>query len=243
MCRVPPPRKDADLAKLEWAPERIAPSKLQPSRTMMLRSLVGKQRAILVSGKQLAFSTLVRRQSPSSSSAALSWFDHRAGATYQYKKQARYYSPMTEEEEEAEKNRVAALSGFKKDQELRKLNREILKLTMLRGINTGELYSFRGRYKTLASDYALPMFLWYGFCWAGSFAALWGLTEIGGMDAMAVLAKADMYTGWNVASKVDPTYGKIGIILLLNELLEPVRFPVVVLTVKPLIDNFFPPKV
>lgn len=68
-------------------------------------------------------------------------------------KQHRFYSPMTKEEEEAEKERVSKLSDFKKEQELRKLNREIMKLNMLKGINTGELYTFRGRYKMLLSDY------------------------------------------------------------------------------------------
>jgi hypothetical protein len=51
----------------------------------------------------------------------------------------RFYTPMTPEEEEKEKARVLYLSPEEKDQELRKLNREISRLEKLKGINTGEL--------------------------------------------------------------------------------------------------------
>ena len=51
----------------------------------------------------------------------------------------RHYTPMTSAEEDAEKKRVAGLSDFKKEQELRQLNREIMRLKHLRGINTGEV--------------------------------------------------------------------------------------------------------
>lgn len=67
---------------------------------------------------------------------------------------------MTKEEQEQEKGRVASLSSFQKDQELRKLNRELARLEMLRGINTGELYTWSGRYKALARDYGLPLVAW-----------------------------------------------------------------------------------
>ena len=53
--------------------------------------------------------------------------------------QIRWYTPMTKGEEEKEKARVSHLTTEEKDEELRKLNREIAKLEMLRGINNGEL--------------------------------------------------------------------------------------------------------
>jgi hypothetical protein len=55
----------------------------------------------------------------------------------------RHYSPMTKEEEEAEKQRVSKLSDYQKEMELRDLDRQIAKLNMLRGINNGELYTMR----------------------------------------------------------------------------------------------------
>jgi hypothetical protein len=54
---------------------------------------------------------------------------------------------MTEQEEEKEKARVAHVSPEEKDQELRALNRQLVRLERLRGINTGELYTWSGRYK------------------------------------------------------------------------------------------------
>lgn len=150
---------------------------------------------------------------------------------------------MTKEEEEAEKERVSKLSDFKKEQELRKLNREIMKLNMLKGINTGELYTVRGRYKMLLSDYGLPMMAWYAACWMTSGVLLFGALTVGGLDATAVLAKADAYTGLDWSSRVDPQLGMLGITVVLNEMLEPVRLPFVVFTVKPVMDRFFPPKV
>jgi hypothetical protein len=61
--------------------------------------------------------------------------------------QRRHYTPMTEEEEKQEKQRVAGLTAFQKDQELRQLNRQIARLEKMKGINTGELYTWSGRYK------------------------------------------------------------------------------------------------
>ena len=118
-----------------------------------------------------------------------------------------------------------------------------MKLTMLKGINTGELYTIRGKYKILLNEYGLPMMGWYAAMWLASGVAVFALAEVGGMDAMAVLAKADSFTGLDMCSRVDPTLGKIGIVIILNEMLEPVRLPFVVLTVKPVMDRLFPPKV
>jgi len=84
---------------------------------------------------------------------------------------------------------------------------------------------------------------WYAVCWVSTGVAVYGLATIGGMDAMAVLNKADVYTNLNMASRVDPEMGKLGIVLLLNEMLEPIRLPFVVLTVRPVVDRLFPPKV
>ena len=157
--------------------------------------------------------------------------------------QLRHYTPLSTEEEEAEKTRVAGLSDFKKEQELKQLNREIMKLTRLRGINTGELYTIRGKYKMLLSEYGMPMMGWYAVCWLSTGAIVYGLATVGGMDAMAVLHKLDYYTNLNMAARVDPELGKLGIVLILNEMLEPIRLPFVVLTVRPVFDKIFPPKV
>lgn len=154
----------------------------------------------------------------------------------------RWYTPMSKEEEEKEKARVAHLSPEEKDQELRQLNREIAKLESLKGINTGELYTWSGKYKALMRDYGFPLFVYYWCVWSATGVCMYLAIDVGGLDAMALLAKIDANLGWKLTEMVDPQYGKIGLALLLNEVLEPVRLPFVITTLKPAIDTFSPPK-
>ena len=156
--------------------------------------------------------------------------------------QHRCYTPLTTQEEEEEKQRVSNLTDFAKEQELRKLNREIAKLEMLRGINTGELYTWTGKYKALARDYGFPLVAWYWSCWGLTAVACWAAIELGGIDAMAMVARVDAYTGWELTSRLDPNLGKLGLVLVVNELIEPLRLPLVIVTVKPVMDRIFPPK-
>jgi len=62
--------------------------------------------------------------------------------------------------------------------------------------------------------------------------------EAGGVDAIAILAKVDSLTGFEISTKVDPTLGAIGLALGINECLEPIRLPLVVLTTKPVVNLF-----
>jgi hypothetical protein len=59
---------------------------------------------------------------------------------------------------------------------------------------------------------------------------------------MAVLGKFDNFTGWSLTEKVDPALGKIGLALVINELLESIRLPFVVATLKPVMETVSPPK-
>lgn len=149
---------------------------------------------------------------------------------------------MTKEEEEQEKQRVASLSEFAKEQELRKLNRDIARLQMLHGINTGELYTWTGRYKNLARDYGFPLVAWYWSIWGLTAVGCYAAIELFGVDAMTIIANVDARTGWDLVSKIDPNLGKLGLVLVVNELIEPLRLPVVIVTVKPVMDQLFPPK-
>jgi hypothetical protein len=154
----------------------------------------------------------------------------------------RHFTPMSKSEEEEEKERVKQLTPFQKDQELRKHNREIATLEMQKGINTGELYTWTGKYKALARDYGFPLVAWYWAVWGSTCVVCYTAIHVGGVDAMALLAQIDMRTGFDLVSKVDPSVGKIGLAVIVNELVEPVRLPLVIVTVKPVMDQFFPPK-
>mmetsp|Transcript_24063 Transcript_24063/g.66696 ORF Transcript_24063/g.66696 Transcript_24063/m.66696 type:complete len:234 (-) Transcript_24063:1239-1940(-) len=154
----------------------------------------------------------------------------------------RWYTPVTKEDEEIEKARVSHLSPEAKEEELRKLNREIAKLETLRGINTGELYTWTGRYKALVKNYGLPLFVYYWSLWVTMGGIVYLGIDFGGLDAIALLERIDANTGWAVSDKVDPQLGKMGVALILNECLEPVRVPFVVVTLKPVMDIVSPPK-
>mmetsp|Transcript_3891 Transcript_3891/g.10188 ORF Transcript_3891/g.10188 Transcript_3891/m.10188 type:complete len:227 (+) Transcript_3891:63-743(+) len=154
----------------------------------------------------------------------------------------RWYTPMTKEEEEIEKARVSHLSPEEKESELRNLNREIAKLETIRGINTGELYTWSGRYKSLVKNYGFPLFVYYWTLWATMGGIVYLGIDFGGLDAMALLDRIDTTLGWSVSDKVDPQLGKMGVALILNECLEPVRLPLVVVTLKPVMEIVSPPK-
>jgi hypothetical protein len=154
----------------------------------------------------------------------------------------RCYTPITPDEEEKEKARVASLTPFQKDQELRRYNREIARLEALKGINTGERYTWSGRYKALARDYGMPLVVWYWAVWGVTFVGCFTAISVGGVDAMALVAKADAMTGWDLVSKIDPSLGRIGLAVVVNEMVEPLRLPMVIVTVKPVMDQIFPPK-
>jgi hypothetical protein len=139
--------------------------------------------------------------------------DSRIGsfaASQQQQQHRRWYTPLTKEEEEAEKSRVASLTPFQKDQELRKLNRQITKLETLRGINTGELYTWSGRYKQLSRDYGMPLVAYYFTCWSATGLCILAAMHYGGFDAMLLLNKVDARMGWDLSSTVNPDLGKIG---------------------------------
>ena len=169
-------------------------------------------------------------------------FKNRGGASPLLTMNCRFYTPLTPYEEKQEKQRVAALSDFAKEAELRQLNREIARLQMLRGINTGEAYTWTGKYKRLWQDYGFPFIAWYWCVWGVTAVACYGAVEFGGVDVMHLLARVDAFTGWDTASHVNPQYGKVGLVLVLNEMIEPLRLPVVVMTVKPVLDRIYPPK-
>ena len=154
----------------------------------------------------------------------------------------RWYTPTTQEEEEKEKARVAHLSPEEKEQELRHLNREIAKLETIRGINTGELYTWSGRYKSLVKNYAAPLFIYYWSLWATMGGIVYLGIDFGGFDALYLLERIDSNLGWSLSEKVDPQLGKMGVALILNECLEPVRLPFVVVTLKPVMEIVSPPK-
>eukprot|EP00521_Asterionellopsis_glacialis_P017081 CAMPEP_0195293576 /NCGR_PEP_ID=MMETSP0707-20130614/12802_1 /TAXON_ID=33640 /ORGANISM="Asterionellopsis glacialis, Strain CCMP134" /LENGTH=235 /DNA_ID=CAMNT_0040354323 /DNA_START=31 /DNA_END=738 /DNA_ORIENTATION=+ len=143
--------------------------------------------------------------------------------------------PLNKEEELQEKERVAGLSDFQKEIELRDLDKQLARVNMLRRINTGELYTMRGQFKALMQDYGMPFMVWYWTIWGTTAVLTYGAINVFGVDAMEIISWADGFTGFDLTSKVDPTLGTIGLTIAVNELIEPLRLPFVVLTTKPIV--------
>jgi hypothetical protein len=149
----------------------------------------------------------------------------------------RQYSVLSKEEEEKEKARVASLTDYEKEVELRALDSKISHLNTLRGINTGELYTLRGKFKFLAKEYGMGFMVWYWTVWCSTAVLTYGAIEVLDVDAIALLSRVDNFTGLDIANKVDPTLGTIGLTVAVNELIEPLRLPIVVFTTKPVVDT------
>ena len=119
----------------QQVPETIQGLRLLSSATSKLHHALSSKRIAFGSSPRIMLS--MNSLAPSVSTA--SWANHHQGAQKTFAGQLRWYTPMTPEEEDKEKARVSYLTPEEKDAELRKLNRQIAKLEMLRGINNGEL--------------------------------------------------------------------------------------------------------
>lgn len=148
------------------------------------------------------------------------------------------YSTLSEQEEKEEKDRIASLTKYEKEMELRKLNSEIARLETLRGINTGEMYTLRGKFKLFARNYGFGFMIWYYTVWTSMALLTYTAIEIGQVDAMLLIAKTDIWTGLDLSSRVDETLGTIGVTLALNEIMEPIRLALVLSTTKPVVETF-----
>ena len=144
---------------------------------------------------------------------------------------------ITQEEIDLEKERVSQLTDYQKTLELRNIDTQLKRLQTLHAINVGELDTFKGKYKALVRDYGLPFMAYYWVVWACTFGAVYVSIDIFGVDAMAILENIDVRMGWSLADKVDPTVGNVGLAVVANEFLEPIRLPFVVFTVKPVVDR------
>lgn len=151
------------------------------------------------------------------------------------------FSALPPDEEEKEKARVDSLTDYHKEMELRKLDEELARLQTIRAINTGELYTLRGKFKMLSRDYGMGFLAWYWAVWFGTAGLSYAAIELGGVDPLWVAAQAENFLGWEAASisgRIDPTMGQIALVVAANECLEPLRLPFVVVTTKPVV-NFF----
>ena len=150
------------------------------------------------------------------------------------------FSALPPDEEAAEKARADALSAYQREMELRRLDAELAKLHTLRAINTGELYTWRGKMKMISRDYGMGFLAWYWTCWFATAGLSYAAIEVGGVDPLVVATQVEGLLGWEgtLTDRLDPTLGQIGLVVVANECLEPLRLPFVVLTTRPVVRWF-----
>mmetsp|Transcript_30739 Transcript_30739/g.35049 ORF Transcript_30739/g.35049 Transcript_30739/m.35049 type:complete len:209 (+) Transcript_30739:81-707(+) len=148
-----------------------------------------------------------------------------------------YYSTeaIASDREKGERERVVRLSEKEKDMELRQLNREIALLKMKLGINTGDLYTYKGKISTLIKDYGIPFIIYDKLSYITACLASYVGISLSGINAASLLAS---YT----SVQVDPAIGTVGLALATTELIEPLRFFIIISTTKSIVDYFYPVK-
>eukprot|EP00427_Karlodinium_veneficum_P029641 CAMPEP_0169206486 /NCGR_PEP_ID=MMETSP1016-20121227/13067_1 /TAXON_ID=342587 /ORGANISM="Karlodinium micrum, Strain CCMP2283" /LENGTH=199 /DNA_ID=CAMNT_0009283683 /DNA_START=70 /DNA_END=667 /DNA_ORIENTATION=- len=109
----------------------------------------------------------------------------------------------------------------------------------------------KGTMMQLITEYGLPFAFWYCTCWASTWFGIYMLLESGVIswqDSLRPLLEGfglEYYT-----DRIDPSMGNVIIAFMVNELVEPLRFPFVLVTGKPVVkalrqwrSRHFPSKV
>jgi hypothetical protein len=81
----------------------------------------------------------------------------------------------------------------------------------------------------------MPFLAWWTGVWVVTGIGIYSTMEIFGIDVLGMLQTTLPSNEYIDFSKVDPKTGNVMTALAVNELIEPIRFPFVLLTVKPVI--------
>jgi len=94
----------------------------------------------------------------------------------------------------------------------------------------------RKGFMAVMMEYGAPFALWYAFCWCGSLFSIYLMLEwevVSWQDSLRPFFQGlglDSYT-----ERIDASTGNLVIAFMVNELLEAVRFPLVLATATPII--------
>lgn len=97
-----------------------------------------------------------------------------------------------------------------------------------------------GKVRALIAQYGVPFLIWWTAVWAGTgvgFYVAFDSGVIAGADAIQFVMDMGLDRFVDVAS-INPTYGNVALAAVLNELIEPVRFPFCVATL-PIVKRVF----
>lgn len=94
----------------------------------------------------------------------------------------------------------------------------------------------KGGLMEIVTRYGAPFVVWYAVMWAGSWFGIYTLLEMGFVSWQDTLPALESFGLGQYVEKVDPSTGNMVLALVINEIIEPIRFPLVLATSKPVID-------
>jgi hypothetical protein len=144
---------------------------------------------------------------------------------------------MSPAAETVEKLRVNGLTVAQREAEEEYLTAMVSNLEHRKGINSGEAYSMKGKFKTLSRDYGFPFMVYWTGVWLLTGVGCYTAMEYGGIEALPLIHHVDQLTGFDLASKIDPTVGNIAVAGVVNEMMEPIRLPFVVMSTPFVVDT------
>eukprot|EP00039_Didymoeca_costata_P023071 m.5899 g.5899 ORF g.5899 m.5899 type:complete len:207 (+) comp3431_c0_seq1:157-777(+) len=96
----------------------------------------------------------------------------------------------------------------------------------------------KAKIQTLVAKYGLPfLVIWTGL-WGVSGAAIFGAAQAGIFEPMVVIDWIDGVFDSDLRGKIDPSWGNLAVAIVLNEAIEPLRFPVAVAVTPPILRMF-----
>merc|ERR1712216_619747 len=94
----------------------------------------------------------------------------------------------------------------------------------------------KGGVMQVVAQYGVPIALWYGFCWGSMWFGFYVVLETGIVSWQDSLKPFFERFGLeSYSEKLDPSLGNVVLAFLINEMIEPVRFPIVLATGVPVI--------
>jgi len=155
--------------------------------------------------------------------------------------------PEKGEEAKSQSSGAATASGEapKAEEPRLTLDERVLKLEAAAKVQEAKLEEVeklakrKGMMMTMVMEYGASFALWYGTVWASMWLGLYGLLEmevVSWQESLRPLFSSMGLEGH--ADKIDPSMGNAVLAFLVNECLEPLRFPLVIATGAPVIRAF-----
>ncbi|GMH98132.1 hypothetical protein TrST_g6748 [Triparma strigata] len=132
---------------------------------------------------------------------------------------------------------LSSLTPSEKSTEKESIEKSLHSLQTRLSLLTLESSTFRGQLKSLTRDYGFPFLVYWWSLWGVTGIICYGSISFFSLDVPSLLKNIDTLINIDVSGRIDPDLGEVAVAVAVNELLEPVRLPFVVVTTKKLVDT------